>query len=448
MAATLTNEIRPQAGPQETFLSSRADIAIYGGAAGGGKTFALLIECLRHVGNSGFGAVVFRRTSKDIRNEGALWDNSKDLYSLLGAKPREQYLDWKFPSGATVTFNGLQYDSDVYDWQGAQICLLAFDELTHFTERQFFYLLSRNRSTCGVRPYVRATLNPDPDSWVYDLLGPWVNPEHPKYGAQSGELRFFIRQDGEIVWVPEGTEYAKSITFVAASIFDNAVLLEKDPGYLSNLKALPPDEQARLLLGLWTALEAKGALWKRAWIDRDRVRPDRVPRLKRVVIGLDPNASDNDEGDEAGIVAVGEGEDGHYYTLEDASGYYTPDGWARTAIGLFHKWKAARIIAEKNQGGAMVGTTIHQIEKVPVTLVHAKQSKEVRAQPVAQAAESGKDHHVGTFRALEGQLTRWVPGMGMASPDRLDAKVYAILDLMGLIGWTEDESMLDFLKNR
>jgi hypothetical protein len=387
-------EIRPHEGPQEVWLSSCADIAIYGGAAGGGKTFALLMEALRHTGAPGFGAVIFRRKQTDIRKEGAIWDNSQDLYSQIpGATPRELQLDWTFSSGATITFNGLQYETDIYDWQGAQICLLAFDELTHFSKKQFLYLLSRNRSTCGVRPYIRGTLNPDPDSWVFELLAPWVNPEHPRFGAQSGEIRWFIVTDGEIVWVPEGTQFAKSITFVSATVFDNKTLMERDPGYLANLHALPPDEKARLLYGLWTALEAKGALWKREWITRDRVAPGApLPRLVRTVVAVDPAVSSDPGADETGIVVVAKGDDAHFYTLEDASGHYTPEGWAK------------------------------------VTLVHAKVGKQLRAEPVAAAAEAGRDHHVGTFPALEGQMTRWVPGSN-DSPDRLDAKVYAILDL-------------------
>lgn len=430
MAAILSPpEIKPQPGPQEIFLSSPADIAIYGGAAGGGKTFGILLEALRHVGNGAFGAVIFRRTSMDIRNEGAIWDESKNLYTLTGAKSRDQYLDWTFPSGASVSFKGLQYDSDVYNFQGAQICLLGFDELTHFTEKQFFYMMSRNRSTCGVRPYIRATLNPDPDSWVFDLLGPWVNPEHAKYGAQSGEIRAFIRIDGEIVWVPIGTEDSKTITFVTANVYDNKVLLARDPGYLANLKALPPDEQARLLRGEWTALEAKGALWRREWIDRDRIRRDQLPDLERIVIGLDPAATSTEDADETGIVVVGKTKFNHFYTLEDASGRYTPGGWAQVVVDLFRKWGAAAVIAEGNQGGEMIKAVIHQIEQIPVRTVHATEAKEVRADPVAAAAEAGKDHHVGTFRALEGEMTRWVPKTKMKSPNRIDAKVYAVMDL-------------------
>src|ERR1700709_1584215 len=129
--------LKPQEGPQEAFLATCADIALYGGAAGGGKTWALLLEPLRHVGTPDFGAVIFRRNSKQVRNEGGLWDESAKLYPLVGAKPQESILQWKFPSGAKLKFDHLEHEKNKYDWQGSQIPLIGFDELTHFSKSQF-----------------------------------------------------------------------------------------------------------------------------------------------------------------------------------------------------------------------------------------------------------------------------------------------------------------------
>jgi len=122
------NAIRPQPGPQEAFLASPADIVIYGGGAGGGKTHALLMECVRHSGVKNFGAVIFRRQSVQITNEGGLWDSAMAMYPLIGARPvKSPTLCFVFPSGAKVTFAHLNQESDVLGWQGAQIALLAFD---------------------------------------------------------------------------------------------------------------------------------------------------------------------------------------------------------------------------------------------------------------------------------------------------------------------------------
>jgi hypothetical protein len=253
-------ELRPQPGAQETFLKSRADIAIYGGAAGGGKTYGLLLEAVRHQHNSQFSAVLFRRTFPQVCAPGAMWDQASEIYHLLGATPNRTALAWQFPSGALVKFGHLQYEDSVYDWQGSQIALIGFDELTHFSQTQFFYMLSRNRSTCGVRPYVRATTNPDAGSWVAEFIAWWIDQStgYP-IPERSGKLRWFVRVGGALVWGDTAEELRrqysdaqpKSVTFVPARIYDNKELLTKDPDYLANLKALAPVEQARLLGGNW-----------------------------------------------------------------------------------------------------------------------------------------------------------------------------------------------------
>src|SRR5262249_55618941 len=115
--------IGPQPGPQTQFLTTNADIAIFGGAAGGGKTYALLLEILRHIDNPNFGAVIFRRNSTQVRNQGGLWHESLGLYSRFGAHPREAFLEWRFPSGMRVKFAHLEHQKTVYEWQGAQVPL-------------------------------------------------------------------------------------------------------------------------------------------------------------------------------------------------------------------------------------------------------------------------------------------------------------------------------------
>ena len=114
-------EIRPQPGPQEAFLSSSADIVFYGGAAGGGKTWALLLEPLRHINNKDFAAVIFRRNSTQVRNPGGLWTESSELYPTLGATGSETVLEWRFPGGALVKFAHLEHEKTRLNWQGAQI---------------------------------------------------------------------------------------------------------------------------------------------------------------------------------------------------------------------------------------------------------------------------------------------------------------------------------------
>jgi hypothetical protein len=257
-------DIKPQPGPQTRFLATKADVAIYGGAAGGGKSWALLMEALRHTYNKDFGAVIFRRTYVQIKNEGGLWDESIKIYPLTGAKPRENDLYWRFPSGAAVSFSHVENDKTVLDYQGAQIAMIGFDELTHFTDYQFWYLFGRNRSVCGVKPYIRATCNPDADSWVAKLIEWWINQDtgYP-IPERSGVIRWFVRLGANIVWADSPSELAgyvdvnnvpippKSFTFIPSKLTDNKILMRLDPGYIANLMALPFVERERLLSGNW-----------------------------------------------------------------------------------------------------------------------------------------------------------------------------------------------------
>lgn len=269
-------EIRPQP-RQVEFLSNPADIVIYGGAAGGGKTYALLMEPLRHVHNPQFGAVVLRRTISEIIKEGGLWDEAFNLYPLLDGHPNKNEHQYRFPSGSRITFSHIQYETTLEEWKSAQIPLLEFDQLETFTQRQFFYMLSRNRSTCGVRPYVRATANPQP-GWLADLLGWWIAEDGYADLSKVGKIRWFVRAGEQIVWADTREELEgrypgnppKSITFIVATVFDNPILLEKDPGYLSNLMAQPLVDRERLLGdrergGNWKIKPSAGKVFNRSW---------------------------------------------------------------------------------------------------------------------------------------------------------------------------------------
>lgn len=466
-------EIGPQKGPQTTFMASPADIAIYGGAAGSGKTMSLLLEPIRHIGNKGFGAVIFRRKSVEIAQEGGLWDETGNLYPHINGRPRQTpRFEWSFPSGAKVQFSHLEYEKNIYDWQGAQVVMFGFDELTHFclspdhevltqrgwipiadvmtgdqvfakvgnsiqlrrvldtpsfdysgdmieidqehgisvkmtpnhrvlvkheTEKtlgfvnadrlekvpqeifcpsdwetmgdssertvrvgpsdvqkvsydgkihclvvdcpllrdfnngrwapggnflvrrngrthftgnsatQFWYMLSRNRSTCGIKPYVRATTNPDADSWVAELIAWWINQD-TGYPIQerSGVLRYFVRVGDTLIWgdtpedlqgykEPDGKPLpVKSLTFVSARLEDNEILMRLDPDYRANLMALSTVERERLLHGNWKIRPQAGLYFKRQWVENKIM--DQAPPMSKIVRGWDLAATEERPG--------------------------------------------------------------------------------------------------------------------------------------------------------
>lgn len=173
--------------------------------------------------------------------------------------------------------------------------------------------------------------------------------------------------------------------------------------------------------------DVPGALWQRTRIEMHRVQM--APALVRVVVAIDPSATSTESADECGIIAAGIDANGEGYILDDRSLRSSPNQWAANAIHLYHRRQADRIVAEVNNGGEMVGTVIHSLDPdVPYRAVTASRGKLTRAEPIAALYEQGKVHHVGPFELLEDQMCGWVPGD--KSPDRMDALVWALTDLM------------------
>jgi len=306
--------IRPQEGPQEQFLASAADLVIYGGAAGGGKSWALLMEPLRHItSNPEFNAVFFRRTTPQITNPGGLWDESKKLYNLINGTPREGDHTWRWEKGGYIKMSHLEHENTVQQWQGSQIPLIMFDELTHFTEYQFFYMMTRNRSMCGVKPYIRATCNPDAESWVAKFIAWWIDQETGlPIEARSGVLRYFVRIGEEIYWGDSKQELIdkhgrpeladdhedqvrpKSLTFIPAKLSDNKALMAADPDYKANLMAQSRVERERLLGGNWKVVKGNGMYFKRTDVRIIQTMPPR-DEIAKIVRGWDLAATEESE---------------------------------------------------------------------------------------------------------------------------------------------------------
>lgn len=249
--------------------------------------------------------MIFRREGVQIFNEGGLWDEASQLYPMFTARSNRNEKTFFFPSGAKIGFDHLQRQDDVQAYQGSQIVLIEYDELTHFLASQFWYMFSRNRSTSGIRPYIRASTNPDPDSWVADLIAWWIDQDellpdgepNPRYGfpilERGGVLRYFVREGGVMIWgdtpgqVLEQIPHAglsagqvKSLTFIPASLQDNQVLVNADPAYRANLMVLDPVERAKLLDGNWKAKANEGTLFRRSWVQFVDAAPRAARRIR------------------------------------------------------------------------------------------------------------------------------------------------------------------------
>lgn len=405
MATVQRIEFRPQPGPQTQFLASPADIIIYGGAAGGGKSFGLLLDSLRHFNNPDFGAIIFRRTSVQVRNQGGLWDESMKIYPYFGARPREAYLEWVFPNGMSLGFANLEHDKDVFNYQGAQIPLIGFDELTHFTENQFFYMLSRNRSTSGVKPRIKATTNPDPDSWVRKFIDWWIGDDGYAIKERSGVIRWFIRINDSMHWANSPEEiYAqfgkgpeiipKSVTFIAAKLTDNKILMEKDPAYMGNLLAMNRVDRLRLLGGNWNVRATAGGLFRREWFPIiETVPPGWIQSIRFWDRAATKPHENNRDPDYTRGLKLYKYRDGTFVVVDIRSMRDTPGQVEQLVKSVAaHDSYEVMVMSQQDPGSAGVAEAEHFIKLLAgfnARVMTTSKDKVTRAKPVSAQCEAG-----------------------------------------------------------
>lgn len=179
------------------------------------------------------------------------------------------------------------------------------------------------------------------------------------------------------------------------------------------------------------AADRQGALWTRAVIERNRVSGKELPEFSRIVVAIDPAVTSNPRSDETGIIVAGVTEARHVYVLEDLSGRHSPAEWASVAIDAYYRFEAACVVAETNQGGEMVEYTLKSIDPlVAFKSVRASKGKFARAEPVAALDARGMVHHAGRLQRLEDQMCAFDPLNMAVSPDRVDARVWAVTELM------------------
>lgn len=399
--------LQPQEGPQTDFIKSIADIAIYGGAAGGGKSYGLLLDPLRFITNPQFKALIFRRTTKQVRTPGGLWDESKKIYYYLGARPKETTLEWNFPSGMQVRFAHLEHESNIYDYQGAQVPYIGFDELTHFTEQQFIYMLSRNRSSSGIPGRIRATTNPKKNSWVRKFLDWWIDPITGfAIPERSGVIRYFIRKDDQYIWADTREELIetygeanqpKSVTFIPAKLEDNKILMDSDPTYKSNLLALNRVDREQLLNGNWNIEPSAGELFKRHWFEI----VDAAPKMLRMVRCWDRagtekkkiNQNKSSDPDFTAGVKMGKGKDGYFYIMDVEHEQLSSLGNERITINTARRdGPNVKVKIFQDPGSAGVhekDAYVRLLEGFEIEVEKISRDKITAAKPLSAQAEAG-----------------------------------------------------------
>lgn len=233
---------------QMDFMSRSEDEALYGGAAGGGKSDALVIEATRQVHIPYYKALIIRKTFPQLTE---LIEKSQRYYSVAFPKARynEAKHTWTFPSGAKIVFGSMQHTKDKLNYQGKAYDFIAFDELTHFTYDEYIYLKSRNRPNGpGTRCYIRSTANPG------GVGHGWVKERFITAGKPMETIWEKVK-----VSYPDGRSEDKwsSRVFVPSSVFDNKILLENDPDYLARLASMPEAERNALLYGDWDSFSGQ-----------------------------------------------------------------------------------------------------------------------------------------------------------------------------------------------
>ena len=350
--------------------------------------------------------------ARDVMVEGVtgiLSVHPKDFRPLY--EPSKRRLTW--PNGAIATlFNAVEPDQ----LRGPQQDLAWSDELAKWRYARETWDMLQFGLRLGNAPQQIITTTPKPLPVLKEIIAnsDTVVTRGSTYDNRANLAPTFFRQ---IVRRYEGTRLGRQEL--------NAELLE----------------------------EAEGALWSRETIEKHRdafgallSEADRVvawrKKMKRIVVALDPAVTSEEDAAEHGVIVGGLGYDGHGYILEDLSERLSPDGVARKAIAAYDRWQADRIIGEVNNGGDWIGHTIAQTAKamktekqrdhgeVAYATVRASRGKQARAEPVSALDEQGRVHHVGSFPALEDQMCTWEPLSGQRSPDRLDARVWAITELM------------------
>ncbi len=261
---------RPNPGPQTAFLASSAREVLYGGAGGGGKTDALLACPLRWIHIATYRGLYLRREAVYL---GQAIDRSLEIYPHLGGRlVRTPQVKWIFPSGATLWMNHCEHDSDVANYDSFQFAEILFDELTHFSERQYRGIRARLRGTDTRLPYwSRAATNPGGrgHEWVFKRFAAWLDPTYERR-ARPGETRWF-KKDAEVTCA---TPLALSRTFIPARIEDNPHLGQEQ--YRAQLQDLDPVRRAQVEDGNWLVKPAAGLYFKREWVRVVDVGPAEV----------------------------------------------------------------------------------------------------------------------------------------------------------------------------
>lgn len=410
----MSNIYGPASDKQKMFLTCQADIIIYGGGAGCGKSHCALLKALGQINDPNFRAVFIRQTRTQLTQSGGLWDEAKQMYKPFKYRQHEQKLSLTFPSGAVISYAPLDRAEDRYNFDGGQYSLVVFDEAQHQQEVSILYLMSRLRSKAQMSSQLVMTCNPLYSSflrnWVEWHLDPETGVPIPERDGvirylynNGGKVEFYLTKEELLEANPMvSEEHILTVTFISANIFDNPIGMKKNPKYLAFLLGLKRIEKMRLLEGSWYAKEEAAGYFKSEWLEVMPTRPFPVMAKCRAwdLSGTIPSESNRDPDWTAGVM-MSRDKHGKYY-IEDVVRFRDrahgviekiiqtaiADGQETTIIipadpGAAGKAYAQSIVRELAERGFYA------------RIFQASQSKVLRFQPFAAVAEAG---HVSMVR--------------------------------------------------
>lgn len=291
-------KLRPQPGPQTKFAACPADVALFASMPGSGKSYSLILEALRWHDKANYTGVLMRAEYKDLmRGPTSLWGHTSRLGRQMGGAPRQSphpSVQFQTKDGGQSSVLLLHGNTDKTTFDGLEIGFLGLDEMDHFDKDLVNYIMSsRMRTMSGIRPYVRGSVMPSPDSWIHLLAKPWLDSEGYAKDEDSGKVRWYFEDDRGLPQIYDTLEDAKdaaavvdeairprSLSFIFAKTTDNVALMKADPGYLDRLSNLSAYERKRLLHACWNARPETAGFFDRTWM-QPRERP---PLPKEIVL--------------------------------------------------------------------------------------------------------------------------------------------------------------------